>query len=92
MATSAPGLLLPNSFLPVARDNGLMGALTDLVLTRAADDAARWSADGREISFAVNLFPPSLTDLIWCPESCRCCTSADFRAACSPSRSPRRSG
>lgn len=56
------GLLLPNNFLPVARDNGLMGALTDLVLTRAADDAARWSADGRQISFAVNLFPPSLTD------------------------------
>ncbi|MDF2825784.1 MAG: diguanylate cyclase protein, partial [Mycobacterium sp.] len=56
------GLLLPDSFLPVARDNGLMGALTELVLSRACRDAARWRTAGREIAFAVNLFPPSLTD------------------------------
>ncbi|MET0900341.1 MAG: EAL domain-containing protein [Mycobacterium sp.] len=56
------GLLLPDSFLPVARENGLMGALTEMVLTRAADDAARWRAEGSEMGFAVNLFPPSLAD------------------------------
>lgn len=61
-AHPARGLLLPDSFLPVARENGLMGALTELVLTRAADDAVQWLAQGAEVGFAVNLFPPSLAD------------------------------
>jgi diguanylate cyclase (GGDEF)-like protein len=56
------GLLLPDSFLPVARENGLMGALTERVLARAADDAVQWRARGALIPFAVNLFPPSLAD------------------------------
>ena len=57
------GLLLPADFLPLARQNGLMGALTEAVIHRAARDAAEWRAQGSEVPFAVNLFPPSLGDL-----------------------------
>ena len=57
------GKLLPDQFLPLARQNGLMGALTDLVLRRAADDAVTWQALGYAIPFAINVFPPSLSKL-----------------------------
>lgn len=57
------GLLLPDDFLPLARQNGLMGALTEAVVHRAVRDAAAWRARGTAVPFAVNLFPPSLGDL-----------------------------
>jgi len=57
------GLLLPGEFLPLARQNGLMGALTEAVVHRAVRDAAEWRAQGTQVPLAVNLFPPSLVDL-----------------------------
>ncbi len=54
------GKLLPDQFLPMARQNGLMGPLTELVLYRAADDAAAWHELGFAVPFAINVFPPSL--------------------------------
>ena len=57
------GLLLPCEFLPLARQNGLMKALTEAVVHRAVRDAAHWRDQGIEVPFAVNLFPPSLGDL-----------------------------
>jgi EAL domain-containing protein (putative c-di-GMP-specific phosphodiesterase class I) len=65
------GVLAPDAFLPLARENGLMGALTEMVLTRAADDAAAWRAQGHDVSFAVNLFPLSLTDPRLAPQIMR---------------------
>ncbi|WP_157517067.1 putative bifunctional diguanylate cyclase/phosphodiesterase [Mycobacterium sp. MS1601] len=47
---------------PVARTNGLMDALTDFVVTRAAEDAASWRDQGHRVQFAVNVFAPTLTD------------------------------
>ena len=58
------GLLTPNQFLPLVRQNGLMGAVTDLVLDRAVRDATRWYDAGTcDLPVAVNLFAPSLNDL-----------------------------
>lgn len=58
------GLLTPNQFLPLVRQNGLMGAVTDLVLDRAVTDAATWyDAETRDLPVAINLFAPSLNDL-----------------------------
>jgi len=57
------GLLLPDQFLPLVRHHGLMAAVTDVVLDQAIGDAATWRASGAdEMSVAVNLFAPSLTD------------------------------
>lgn len=57
------GLMLPDEFLPLARQNGLMGALTEAVVERAVRDAIAWRAEGTDVPFAVNLFPPTLGDL-----------------------------
>jgi EAL domain-containing protein (putative c-di-GMP-specific phosphodiesterase class I) len=57
------GLLYPHQFLPLARHNALMHAMTELVVERALDDAAVWHARGYRLPVAVNLFPPTLADL-----------------------------
>ena len=57
------GLLYPDQFLPLARRNALMHAMTELVVERALDDAAVWHARGYRLPVAVNLFPPTLADL-----------------------------
>jgi len=57
------GLLTPGQFLPLVRQNGLMGAVTDLVLTTAVTDASVWYHAGCELPVAINLFAPSLNDL-----------------------------
>jgi diguanylate cyclase (GGDEF)-like protein len=57
------GTLLPDQFLPIARQNGLMEPLTELVLRRAADDAVAWHARGFAVPFAINVFPPSVSKL-----------------------------
>lgn len=56
------GLLEPADFLALARDNGLMGALTDFVLDRAVRDAAAWQAQGLRMPVSINVSAPSLTD------------------------------
>jgi diguanylate cyclase (GGDEF)-like protein len=56
------GTLEPGEFLPLVRDHGLMDALTDLVLSRAVEDAAAWYAAGAEIPVAINLWAPSLDE------------------------------
>lgn len=57
------GLLPPGQFLPLVRRNGLIDAVTDLVLARAIRDASSWYAPGScEVPVAINLFAPSLGD------------------------------
>ena len=56
------GLLEPADFLSLARENGLMEALTDFVLDRALQDAAGWRAAGVDMPVAINLSAPSLND------------------------------
>jgi diguanylate cyclase (GGDEF)-like protein len=58
------GLLTPNQFLPLVRGNGLMGAVTKLVMDRAVGDAVSWyDAADCEVPVAINLFAPSLNDM-----------------------------
>jgi len=56
------GLLEPADFLPLARENGLMEALTDFVIDRALTDAAGWRDAGVNLPVAVNVAAPSLND------------------------------
>jgi diguanylate cyclase (GGDEF)-like protein len=57
------GLLGPDHFLPMVREHGLMGSLTELVFLQALDDAAYWQTRGVAAPIAVNVFAPSLGDL-----------------------------
>ncbi|MDP9166196.1 MAG: EAL domain-containing protein [Actinomycetota bacterium] len=56
------GLLEPADFLPLVRENGLMEAVTELVLDRAVGDAAGWHRRGIALPVAINLSAPSLDD------------------------------
>jgi EAL domain-containing protein (putative c-di-GMP-specific phosphodiesterase class I) len=57
------GLMAPDQFLPAVQQNGLMRAMTMVVLDEALDGAAQLRERGFPIPVAVNLFPPSLGDL-----------------------------
>ena len=56
------GLLLPDAFLPLVEDSGLMRDLTDAVLEQSLDQVRVWRDAGRILSVAVNLSASSLVD------------------------------
>ena len=56
------GLLLPDAFLPLVEDSGLMQDLTDAVLELSLDQVRAWRDAGRHLSVAVNLSASSLVD------------------------------
>ncbi|MET0954387.1 MAG: EAL domain-containing protein [Cryobacterium sp.] len=56
------GLLHPDQFLTLVEEAGLMHDMTQVVLGKALDQAARWQAGGRSVTVAVNLSASSLID------------------------------
>ncbi len=56
------GLLLPEHFLELVEEAGLMHALTQIVLSKALDQAVLWRAQGEPLTVAVNLSAGSLVD------------------------------
>jgi len=57
------GVLGPQHFLYLVRRHGMMWPVTELVVKKALDDAARWRAESIDVPVAVNLFAPLLADL-----------------------------
>ena len=57
------GRLMPDEFLPVVENTGLIGPMTLDVLDLALADAASWHRAGHPVSVAVNLSVRHLTDL-----------------------------
>ena len=56
------GLVLPDSFIPVAEKTGLLRPVTATVLGEGVAACARWLAEGRRMSVSVNLSTRSLLD------------------------------
>jgi diguanylate cyclase (GGDEF)-like protein len=56
------GLLAPGAFIEVAEQTGLIKPITVHVLDAALADAARWRAEGLELTVAVNLAAANLLD------------------------------
>ena len=56
------GLLYPDQFLPLARQNRLMRPMTELIVDIALGAAAGWRAKGHRVTVAVNLPPPTFAD------------------------------
>jgi diguanylate cyclase (GGDEF)-like protein len=56
------GLLGPDAFIPMAENTGLMAPLTEWVLRRAMEQAARWRDRGLTLPVAVNVSPRSLLE------------------------------
>jgi len=57
------GEVRPDCFVALAEREGLIHGLTMAVLRQAFGVAARWNADGRRLSMAVNLSPRLLEEL-----------------------------
>src|SRR3954454_10447407 len=56
------GLLGPAEFVPLAEVHGLMGVVTDVVLSQAVAQAAQWRGDGLDLRISVNLSASNLLD------------------------------
>lgn len=56
-------VLAPEAFLPLVRRHGLMGSVTQMVISHALDDALDWHRAGADIPVAVNLFAPSMANV-----------------------------
>ncbi|MCU1393207.1 MAG: Diguanylate cyclase/phosphodiesterase [Ilumatobacteraceae bacterium] len=54
------GLLAPDMFIPLAERSGLLWPLTQWVLARSIQDAARWYREGLSLAVAVNVSPRGL--------------------------------
>lgn len=56
------GPLLPDAFLPLVRQHGLMRPVSEIVVSKVLDDAADWHSKNLDIPVAINLFAPMLRD------------------------------
>jgi EAL domain-containing protein (putative c-di-GMP-specific phosphodiesterase class I)/ActR/RegA family two-component response regulator len=57
------GMLRPGAFLALAEESGLIGELTELVVSDAFRWGARWYAEGLPVHVAVNVSPRLLADV-----------------------------
>lgn len=54
------GCLLPNAFLPLAEETGLISPIGDWVLAQACKDGKRWQQLGYSVRISVNVSPQQL--------------------------------
>lgn len=57
------GLVMPNEFIPLAEQNGLIGDLTSAMLAASLRQLEEWQQQGLRLTCAVNLPPSLVTDL-----------------------------
>jgi diguanylate cyclase (GGDEF)-like protein len=71
------GLVMPDSFIPVAEDMGLIGQLSEQVMRAAFQEAAGW---GRAVKLSVNIAPAQLADPWLAQKIVRCLAETRFPA------------
>ena len=57
------GLVMPNEFIPLAEQTGLIADLTNTMLNAALEQLRSWQEQGLRLTCAVNLPPSLVTDL-----------------------------
>jgi EAL domain-containing protein (putative c-di-GMP-specific phosphodiesterase class I)/CheY-like chemotaxis protein len=57
------GIVMPNEFIPLAEQSGLIATLTDAMLQAALRQICDWQQQGLRLTCAVNLPPSLVTDL-----------------------------
>ncbi len=57
------GTVMPEEFVPLAEETGLIDSLTELVFRHAVQQAATWARQGMRLSVAINLSAKLLDDL-----------------------------
>jgi diguanylate cyclase (GGDEF)-like protein len=56
------GMVLPDEFIPLAEQYGLMQRLTDLVIDMALGQVSQWAQDGLRVPVAINVSARDLQD------------------------------
>ncbi len=69
------GMVAPDRFISVAEQNGLIGALTERVLTETLAQAQEWRRQGLELKVAINVSMDDLVQLDF-PEKVLACAEA----------------
>ncbi|TFD94821.1 EAL domain-containing protein [Cryobacterium lactosi] len=75
------GLLLPEDFLDLVEESGLMHALTRIVLGKALDQAVLWQHAGHALTIAVNMSASSLVNVEFPEEIVRMVTARRLPAS-----------
>ena len=57
------GVVMPNEFIPLAEQSGLIGDLTDAMLKAALAEVRSWQLSGLRLTCSVNLPPSLVTDV-----------------------------
>lgn len=57
------GLVMPDAFIPVAEEFGLLGELADVVIRSALQQSRRWRAMGHKPTMAINISMSNLCSL-----------------------------
>jgi EAL domain-containing protein (putative c-di-GMP-specific phosphodiesterase class I) len=65
------GLVMPDEFIAMAEATGLIGAMTEQVMTDAVGRLAAWIADGLDLTLSVNVPPQEVKDLAFPDRVCR---------------------
>ena len=60
---SQHGLVMPDSFIPIAERSGAIGALTNYVLRETIEQLTRWEAEGHRLTASVNISGAMLGDI-----------------------------
>ena len=75
------GLIMPDAFIELAEDVGLIGALGEIVAERAISDVSRWQAAyGRPLTLALNISALQLRDAIFIEQLSDILKRHDFAA------------
>ncbi|MDD5366139.1 MAG: EAL domain-containing response regulator [Gallionellaceae bacterium] len=72
---SVRGMVAPDQFIPVAEQYGLIGALTERVLTDSLQQVQAWRQQGLELKIAINVSMDDLVQLDF-PEKVLACAEA----------------
>jgi len=68
------GTILPEEFIPMAEESGLIEPLTRWVFARGVSDCGRWWQDGNQLRLSLNLSAHNLDDLAlpdWTMDLCQ---------------------
>jgi EAL domain-containing protein (putative c-di-GMP-specific phosphodiesterase class I) len=84
------GLMMPDTFIPLAEDTGMIVALGEWVIDRALCQLASWRSKGfTRLQLAINLSPKELERGDLPERSCGVSTPTPFLRRRSTSRLPR---
>jgi PAS domain S-box-containing protein len=76
------GIIMPGSFIPMAEENNLISALTDIVCKKALKQTAILQEKGFNLNIAINISVDTLNNLDWPNQMAEQIDAAGITASC----------